>query len=50
MAAATAGFSFADLCEQLLAWHDEAAVAARAVVLLRTWTEDQWLHSMSAAR
>lgn len=32
---------FAELCEILLAWHDEANVAMRAATLLRRWVEDE---------
>jgi hypothetical protein len=32
---------FAELCEVLLAWHDETNVALRASALLRRWVEDE---------
>lgn len=35
------GACFAELCEALLAWHDEADVALRAAALLRRWVEDE---------
>lgn len=34
---ALSGASFASLCEALLEWHDEAAVASRAMALLNAW-------------
>ncbi|MGH8540098.1 MAG: HvfC/BufC family peptide modification chaperone [Stenotrophobium sp.] len=40
LTACASGACFAELCEALLQWHDEAEVAMRAAGMLRRWVED----------
>ena len=46
LAACINGACFAELCEVLLDWHDEADVALRAAALLRRWVEDGLVHDI----
>ncbi len=46
--AAKAGQSFANLCEQLLEWHGEDAVASRAFSILQEWLKRGWIVATAA--
>ncbi|MGH8460190.1 MAG: HvfC/BufC family peptide modification chaperone [Stenotrophobium sp.] len=43
LSACISGACFAELCEVLLGWHEEANVAMRAATLLRRWVEDEMI-------